>query len=799
MKGPKIGAFWQAVIVIVAAYLVFDNAFPPLIPTSLMVTYMIITVLGVVVYYARAEESWTEFKAPILAVLRDDDRWAARWTLLILIPLLIGLTVYDNLRPSFDPPLELRQVHPAPPMKLNLYDKVFDLTKLENPIRSDVFELYQTDEDAAFDLYRSAVDEGSKVYYQNCLYCHGDLLDGRGPYSRGLYPLPGNFRDLGTIAQLEESYVFWRITTGGAGLPAAATPWNSTMPAWREMLSEQQVWQVIVFLYDAVGQIPRMWDAEITRTVTATMNETESHRAGLSGEELYQLDCAMCHGEHGAADTPVAELLYPRPRDFTYGLFQYKTSPGELPPRDEDIFDAIKFGMEGTAMPGWSTLLSDEQISSLIPVIKSFDTFAAWAPEHAADKDFDEDGRYLKSDYRVITEQEPTDGQVSYTPESIALGRQVADDNCKECHGEEGRGNITSSTRLEDDWGHRIWPRDLTSPWTWRMTNGANRDETIRNIFTRATIGLPGTPMPALSAGSTSDGDTVSVENRWHLANYVYSLRENSVPPVDGMVIKAVEIATTLPETVADAIWDTVPATTLWLMPNVIKEERLFAPLNDTITVRALYNDREIAFLLDVTDRTDSRPGEPVSTKLQDERYQMHSDAVAIQFPNVGAYSSGVAVEKPYLEHGDATHSTTIWYWNAGSVDPAVPARAIVLGGEGPDKKPGARKTNDSLTTAGRWQHGRWRVMMKRQRIAVEVQDVEFDEGRFLPLSFANWDGSNGEVGSKHTLTSWYWLLLPADTDYTTVYGIPAGTAIGTLLLGIVLVRNQRRKRESAS
>jgi DMSO reductase family type II enzyme heme b subunit len=799
LKGLRIGPFWRAIIVIAAAYLVFDNAFPPIMPTTLMITYMIITVLGVVVYYAHAEETWAEFKAPILAVLRDDDRRAARWALLTIIPLLIGLTVYEKLKPSFEPPLELRQIHPAPPMRLNAYDKVFDLTTLKNPIRSKVLKQYASDPHAAVARYQSAITAGSEVYYQNCFYCHGDLLNGQGPYSRGLYPLPADFQDLGTIAQLEESYVFWRITTGGAGLPDSGTPWNSAMPAWHEVLSEQEVWEVIMFLYDTVGQVPRIWDAEASRIATAMKNEIASRRDQMTGEEIYQFRCAMCHGEEGAADTSVAELLYPKPRDFTYGLFKYKTSPGELPPRDEDIFNAIKYGLEGTTMPGWSALLSDPQITSLIPIIKSFDTFAAWAPEHAADEDFDDDGRYLKSDYRVITEQEPTDGQISYTPESIALGWQVAEDNCKECHGEEGRGNITSSTRLEDDWGYRIWPRNLTGPWTWRATNGANRDETIRNIFTRATIGIPGSPMPALSASDSGEGDTISAEDRWHLANYVYSLREQSVRPGDGLVIRATEIVATLPGTVTDPVWDSVPATTLWLTPNVIKEERLFAPLNDTITVRVLYNDSEIAFLLDVPDRTDSRPGEPVSAKLQDAKYQMHSDAVAIQYPNVDAYSAGPAVEKPNLQHGDTAHSTTIWYWNAGSVDPAVPARAMVLSGEGADKKPGARENSNVLTTAGRWQHGRWRVMMKRQRKAVEVQDVEFIEGRFLPLSFANWDGSNGEVGSRHTLTSWYWLLLPADTDYTMIYGIPAGATVGTLLLGLVLVRNQRRKRECGS
>ncbi len=39
-------------------------------------------------------------------------------------------------------------------------------------------------------------------------------------------------------------------------------------------------------------------------------------------------------------------------------------------------------------------------------------------------------------------------------------------------------------------------------------------------------------------------------------------------------------------------------------------------------------------------------------------------------------------------------------------------------------------------------------------------QDIQFEEGRFTPIAFAAWDGSNGEGGSKHTMTTWYWLLL---------------------------------------
>ena len=95
---------------------------------------------------------------------------------------------------------------------------------------------------------------------QNCHFCHGDKLDGRGPYAAGLNPLPLSFQDVGTIAQLQESFVFWRIATGGRGLPDEAAPWSSSMPAWQDFLTEEQIWQVILYLYDYTGHEPRTWE-----------------------------------------------------------------------------------------------------------------------------------------------------------------------------------------------------------------------------------------------------------------------------------------------------------------------------------------------------------------------------------------------------------------------------------------------------------------------------------------------------------------------------------------------------------
>ena len=37
--------------------------------------------------------------------------------------------------------------------------------------------------------------------------------------------------------------------------------WNSVMPAWEDRLTEEQIWQVILFLYDFTGYQPRRWEA----------------------------------------------------------------------------------------------------------------------------------------------------------------------------------------------------------------------------------------------------------------------------------------------------------------------------------------------------------------------------------------------------------------------------------------------------------------------------------------------------------------------------------------------------------
>lgn len=246
----------QMALVIVAVYcafvLVFDVLLGQLIPKSLLTMYMVFVVAGVLMVFTFTEEGAQELAGPIKALVEDPSKKMVRNVVFAIVPLLAGYYTYSSMLPSFEAPVELRTIHPAPPTKFKAYGKSYNLQTLINPYRK-----FEKEDPAKF---RDLVNEGGNVYIQNCQYCHGDRLDGKGPYAAGFNPTPLNFQDVGTIAQLQESFLFWRIATGGPGLPDEAAPWISSMPIWQNFLTEDEIWKVILFLYDYTGRVPRSFE-----------------------------------------------------------------------------------------------------------------------------------------------------------------------------------------------------------------------------------------------------------------------------------------------------------------------------------------------------------------------------------------------------------------------------------------------------------------------------------------------------------------------------------------------------------
>ena len=249
--------FGQVVGLLVTAFLliVFGIPYiPPLlgipsapVPSSVIFQYMLTALVGVLLWVSDNESRWRLFKQPLHAVLVEERKKPIRMALMVLLPALVAFVAYGQVKPSLAAPPSFRAIHPAPPSSITFQGRTIEITGLENPLRGE-------------GSLEAHFEEGKRVYYENCLACHGDLLDGLGPYAQGFNPTPLSFQDVGTIAQLTESFVFWRIAKGGVGLPNEGGPWNSAMPAWESFLTENEIWSVIIFLYQQAGKTPRTWE-----------------------------------------------------------------------------------------------------------------------------------------------------------------------------------------------------------------------------------------------------------------------------------------------------------------------------------------------------------------------------------------------------------------------------------------------------------------------------------------------------------------------------------------------------------
>ncbi len=758
-----------AILSVAAAYLVFAYGLEPPMPRSLLIQYMAIVSVGVLLVAGFDDTTARRFAAPVLSLLGDPRHRLARALAFVAAVAGAGWLSHALLRPDARAPLELRTVHPAPPARLRAYGRSYDLLTLTNPIR-DRYE-------AGSEGFERAVAEGGEIYYRNCVYCHGDRLDGKGQFAEAFSPRPANFQDVGTIAQLQESYLFWRIVTGGPGLPREGTPWASAMPAWQEMLTEEEIWKVIAFLYDYTGHVPRSWELAPAAETPAAPPRPAPASAPASApapapapapadpagevdvEAIYLKRCAQCHGVDGDGLGPAADRMYPRPRDFTLALFKYKSTDADSEfPSDADFFRTIGQGLPGTAMPGWEGMLSEAEIGALIGLIKAF---GGWEEE--------------EPDYAPV---EMPAAMPAPTPELLARGRTQFVKACAQCHGDAGRGNVTSGKPLRDDLGERIWPRNLTRPETWRWTRST------ADIYQRLSAGIPGTPMP-------EHATTMSAEDRWAIASYVAGLRDSAVPPSPGeTVIEAVRVDGPLPSAPDDPAWEAAPVRSFPLAPNVIREPRVFATLNDRLSVRALYNDRDIAIRVDLDDRTYSVPGDALERAYALAEVTPTRDALAIQFP---AELTGTS-QKPHFRLGDSRHPVALWYWAAPSAEPEAPETAQILDARGAAQPLRPRQGDSGLSASGMWADGRWQVVFTRARETAQPGDIAFADGAFVPVAFIGWDGLSGQEGLRQSFTAWYWLRIAPATDPLGLYGLPGAVAALTGALFVWLARRARRR-----
>jgi mono/diheme cytochrome c family protein len=240
------GASW------VGIYILLRFGFAAPIPASVVTMYMGIVTLAILAYISSSEERREQISGPLIRFMTEKRYRTLLGATVVAIPALAAANVYVQMNVPLEPPFFPRTVHPASPSEVTVHDKKIDIDAGDNPFRHL--------ETSNPEQFRRHVENGRQIYYRNCVFCHGDNLAGNGMFVHGLDPIPTNFADGDTIANLRETFLFWRIAKGGPGLPEEGGPWDTAMPAWEKFLKEEEMWEVVLFLYDFTGEKPRARD-----------------------------------------------------------------------------------------------------------------------------------------------------------------------------------------------------------------------------------------------------------------------------------------------------------------------------------------------------------------------------------------------------------------------------------------------------------------------------------------------------------------------------------------------------------
>jgi mono/diheme cytochrome c family protein len=237
------------------------------------------------------------------------------------------------------------------------------------------------------------------------------------------------------------------------------------------------------------------------------------------GQEVYTKRCVQCHGVNGDGNGPVAASLYPRPRDYTKGIFKFTSTPYGGKPRRGDLMATLYRGVVGTSMPNFR-LLPKKELEAVVDYVivlaqrgelemqlaneaeSSEELDPEYVPEFVTDV-----GTRWKEAQSSLTQ--PLTPEPELTMERVAAGREAfLSKGCNKCHGDDGRGH-TRDNIGKDSWGFSTRAADLTSG----MLHGGQ--EPI-DIYRRIMNGINGTPMPGFRSALESEPETI-----WNLVAYV--------------------------------------------------------------------------------------------------------------------------------------------------------------------------------------------------------------------------------------------------------------------------------------
>lgn len=220
---------------------------------------------------------------------------------------------------------------------------------------------------------------------------------------------------------------------------------------------------------------------------------------GADGKKVYESRCVICHGPKGDGKG-LMDVVHRNekkgmvwkvyPRDFTAGIFKFRSTLTGCLPTDGDLLKTLNSGIMRSGMPSFKDIPESERLV-VIQYIKDFSP--RWKKEKTCES--------LK----------PVPPSWLGSASSVQKGQEVWKSmQCSQCHGEEGKGDGPKAVTLKDDWGDQSFPFDFT-------TGATKLGPDPRNVYLAFTTGLDGSGMPSYAS-------FLSEEDRWNLVSYALKL-----------------------------------------------------------------------------------------------------------------------------------------------------------------------------------------------------------------------------------------------------------------------------------
>lgn len=233
----------------------------------------------------------------------------------------------------------------------------------------------------------STLNLGHDTYLEYCVQCHGYNGEGDGPSSKGMYPPPRNltqgiykFADVVT-GELPHDEDFYRIIKHGLN-GSAMLPWD---------IDGKKLEAVVQYIKTFAPSVWENGEGELGTKFEVPRDpfgDTYKHIAIEKGKKVYHITaaCTQCHRGYETKEnisnfnleinkTPL------RPEDFNVDLYQLKPQEGDynykiIPPDFtyhplrsisdvRSIVVRLMYGVNGSGMPGWKDVVTDEELWSL--------------------------------------------------------------------------------------------------------------------------------------------------------------------------------------------------------------------------------------------------------------------------------------------------------------------------------------------------------------------------------------------------------------------------------------------------